>query len=154
MNFRTVSSRLLMIAAGVCAVAAPSYAHWGPASSWVRVNQSATCHHSHVNGTTTSAIRRARVKVSLVSWPTYCEPELRPDQCATPFQYQAASVTNEASHADIIVWGLDDLIPVSFIPFAGFFKDVPRGGVRWLPQPSNQYFTSLRATCQVSDNML
>jgi hypothetical protein len=153
MNFRTVSNRLLMIAAGVCAVAAPSHAHWGPLSSWVRANNSATCNHSHVNGTTTSAVRRARVKVTREWYQPHCEPELRPDQCAVPFQYDVATVTNESSQADIILWGLDDYIPSGLFPFGRFFDNVPRGGVRTLPPPSGKIFLSLRAACQVSDNM-
>lgn len=154
MNLRTLSNRLLMIAVGVCAVAVPSYADWGPGSPWVRQGKSATCHHSHVSSSgTATLVRRARVSVHRYSVTPFCEPELPPHLCPTSYQYEAAKVKNELSTADMIVWGLDDFIPVSFAPFAGSFKGVPKNGERWLPQPTNRLFTSLRAACQVSDKM-
>jgi hypothetical protein len=157
MKLRTLSNRLLMIAAGVCAVAAPSYAHWGGMSSWVRAGHSTSCVHAHVstNGDATW-VRSARVRVKRKTSPVECTPvgpEIPGDICFGGYQYDEASVTNELSTADIILWGLDDLIPSGILPFGRFFDNVPRDGVRILPSPSGKIFTSLRAACQVSNNM-
>jgi hypothetical protein len=160
MKLRTLSNRLLMIAAGVCAVAAPSYADWSPLSNWVRQNQSATCNHSHFN--TTLGIfthtRRARVRVTRIFEPVACDPvgpEIEGCVPVPAFHRDVATVTNEQLQADIILWGIDDNIPVNFLPFVATFNDVPFGRVKTLPPPpGGRFFTSLRAACNVSDNML
>src|SRR5688500_10456090 len=130
MKLQTSSNRLLMIAAGLLAVATPTYADWGPSSALVAHGGTAYCDHSH-NG---SFVRRVRVRtIRYTDYECAQVGSENPGCLSVPVrQWDDSEARNMSATADIVLWGIDIDNPGTFLPYLAIFDNVPRDGRRFL----------------------
>lgn len=159
MNMKSTLNKLLMIAAGLFAVSAPTYAHWGAGTPWTFVGQSNECRHNSSSSTTHRRVRLQTLDVGF--W--FCN-EIT-GQCFWSSFGHDAVVTNitpknnptktNSGRADIILSGYDDAVPFgSFLPYFDFINDLPRNSAKNLSTSQGKLFSNLCAACQTSDAML
>jgi len=160
MKSKIKSSRLLLAAAGLFVVAAPTYAHWGSASAWAFAanNQTRTCSHTHNNDA--SATRTARVRAFRTVF-VGCQPG-DPAGCVEipgAFGSDDATVTNVSANgrsADVLLFGWDDRNRDNIVPYIASYDDLRVNSARSLSGAVNNGwgFFNLQAQCYVSNDML
>jgi len=161
MTLRTMLNRLLMLTAGLLAVAAPSYAHWGAISPWAFAGQSATCKHG---SSTSLSYREVRV-TTYHFYEETCEPSPFGGVICWPIinffdsvaRNRTPSGKSNSGKADVFWVGYDDAVPPgSFLPYIATINDLPRGAAneRWFSSFIGKTFWNLQTACQTSDSML